>query len=64
MSEPSDPRKEGGLKQPPQTSPAPGQGLTKTGGGETRGDGADDSDQQGMIGEGETGGRGGMAGEG
>lgn len=65
MSEPRDPKKDGGLKQPPQTSPAPDFGTTKTGGGETRGDGHEDRDGGGMIGEGETGGRrGGMAGEG
>ena len=56
MSEPMQPapQKDGGLKQSPQTTPAPDQGLNKVGGGETRGDGVDDSEAGGMIGEGGT----------
>ena len=56
MSEPMQPRKDGGFQQPPQTTPAPDFGTTKTGGGDTRGDddrGADDAG--GMIGEGDDG---------
>ena len=46
------PQKEGGLKEAPQTSPAPDQGLNKVGGGDTRGDGDTSGEEGGMIGEG------------
>ena len=53
MSEPREPLKEGGLKRQPQ-KPAGGEGLTHTGGGERRGDGVDEDEAGGMIGEGDT----------
>ncbi len=53
MSEPMQPHKDGGLTQPPQTSPAPDFGTSKTGGGETRED--DPAEPGGMIGEGDDG---------
>ncbi|WP_411289394.1 hypothetical protein [Phenylobacterium sp.] len=53
MSEPSspprEPLKDGGLKQP-ETSEPSDDGLSKTGGGETRDDG--DEASEGMLGEG------------
>ena len=65
MSEPREPLKEGGLKKP-QEKPAPDHtpGLSKTGGGENRGDGLDEDARSGMLGEGESADRGGMADEG
>ena len=51
---PAQPLKDGGLKQPDQRSPSD-EGLSKTGGGETRGDGKEDG-VGGMLGEGEAGG--------
>ena len=53
MSEPMQPQKDGGLNKPPETTPASDVGLTKTGGGATRGDG-DAEAEGGMIGEGDT----------
>ena len=54
MSEPMQPQRDGGLKQPPQTSPAPDQGLNKVGGGKDREDALYDKDRAGgMIGEGD-----------
>ncbi len=55
MSEPSSTPEEhvrdGGLTQPDTPKPSD-QGLSKTGGGETRGDGHDDAASEGMLGEG------------
>lgn len=55
MSEPNspsrEPNKDGGLKQPETPEPS-SNGLSKTGGGETRGDGDDDGASEGMLGEG------------
>jgi len=51
---PTQPLKDGGLKQP-DARPATDEGLSKTGGGETRGDGREDG-VGGMLGEGEAGG--------
>jgi hypothetical protein len=50
---PTQPLKDGGLKQPDRR-PDSGDGLSKTGGGETRGDGKEDG-VGGMLGEGEAG---------
>jgi hypothetical protein len=49
----SQPLKEGGLRQP-EPRPPSDDGLTKTGGGETHGDGREDG-VGGMLGEGEAG---------
>jgi hypothetical protein len=55
MSEPMQPANDGGMKTPPQTSPAPDFGETKTGGGgKDRSDALHDQ-EGGMIGEGDDG---------
>lgn len=64
MSEPREPRKDGGQTPPPQTPPDPDRGLSKMGGGESRGDGLDDDARSGMLGEGESADHGGMSDEG
>ena len=52
MSEPLQPHKEGGLKQPPQTSPRPAEPADS---GEIDREGAVPDDREGgMIGEGES----------
>ena len=63
MSEPRQPLQEGGLKRQPDRQPAD-HGLSKTGGGENRGDGVPEDEQGGMIGEADEDRDGGMAGEG
>jgi hypothetical protein len=56
MSEPMQPHKEGGMKQPPQTPP--GSDQSQIGDGQDRGDALYDKDRSGggggMIGEGES----------
>lgn len=54
MSEPMQPSHDGGMNKPPQTTPAPDLGETKTGGGKDREDALHDQDG-GMIGEGDDG---------
>jgi hypothetical protein len=55
MSEPMQPAHDGGMKQPPQTSPAPDLGTSKTGGGDDDRSAALDDQEGGMIGEGDDG---------
>lgn len=64
MSEPREPLKDGGQGQPASTPQPEDHGLSKMGGGESRGDGLDDDVRGGMIGEAEGADRGGMEDEG
>ena len=64
MSEPRKPLNEGGQGQPASPPSSEDQGLSKMGGGESRGDGLDDDVRSGMIGEAEGADRGGMEDEG
>jgi hypothetical protein len=64
MSEPRKPLNEGGQDQPASPSPPEDHGLSKMGGGESRGDGLDDDVRGGMIGDAEDADRGGMEDEG
>ena len=55
MSEPMQPAHDGGMKKPPQTTPAPDLGETKTGGGGEDRSSALHDQEGGMIGEGDDG---------
>lgn len=55
MSEPMQPSHDGGMKQPPQTSPASDVGTNKPGEIDYNRSGALDDQEGGMIGEGDDG---------